>query len=102
MVEPNDDEIIATTQTPDGRQIVLRTSAWSHISSEHPEITKHRKAVLETAADPEVTLADPRPGRRRHYVPRVGPSRWLRVIVDFNQVPAEIVTAHAHRKEPPR
>ena len=96
------DEIIEAAETAEGQRIVLTASAWDHISFEHPEMVDHRSAILETAGSPEVVHDDPRPGRRRHYRFQAGPSRWLRVIVDFNQEPAQIVTAHAHRKEPPQ
>jgi hypothetical protein len=29
------------------------------------------------------------------------PSRWLFVVVQFNETPARIVTAYANRKDPP-
>jgi hypothetical protein len=32
----------------------------------------------------------------------LGPSRWLFVVVDFNETPARIVTAYANRKDPSR
>ena len=95
-------DVVARAETPTGGTIVLTASAWSHISAEHPEIAAHLAAVVKTAAEPEVVAPDPRSGRRRHYRSDAGPSRWLRVIVDFNETPARIVTAHAHRKEPPR
>ncbi len=97
-----DDDAIATGETAAGQSVVMTASAWSHITSEHPEMAEHGHAILETAVDPEIALDDPRPGRRRHYRFQTGPSRWLRVIVDFNYEPAQIVTAHAHRKEPPQ
>ena len=96
------DEIIEAAETAEGQRIVLTASAWDHISFEHPEMADFGWAILETAGNPEVVSDDPRPGRRRHYRFQAGPSRWLRVIVDFNQEPAQIVTAHAHRKEPPQ
>jgi hypothetical protein len=96
------DDKIATGETAAGQSIVITASAWGHITAEHPEMCGYGHAILETAINPEIALDDPRPGRRRHYRFQTGPSRWLRVIVDFNQEPAQIVTAHAHRKEPPQ
>lgn len=87
-------------ETADGRVVVLTASAWDHIASDHPEMTDHRDAILMTASNPEIATDDPRPGRRRHFRSGIGPSRWLRVVIDFNRQPARIVTAHAHRKEP--
>src|SRR6476646_9858206 len=92
------DEVIEAVETADGLRIVMTASAWDHISFEHPEMADYGWAILETAGNPAIVVDDPRPGRRRHYRFQAGPSRWLRVIVDFNQEPAQIVTAHAHRK----
>lgn len=94
--------VLARASMANGELVVLTQRAWSHIAAEHPEMTVHRNAVMAAAATPEVVADDPRPGRRRHYRSGVGPSQWVRVIVDFNQSPARIVTAHAHRKEPRR
>jgi hypothetical protein len=99
---PDPETVIESVEMTDGQQIVLTASALDHIAFEHPEMADYRQAILETARNPEIALDDPRPGRRRHYRHQQGPSRWLRVIVDFNQEPAQIVTAHAHRKEPPQ
>lgn len=99
---PDPEDVIESVEMADGQQIVLTVSGLGHITLEHPEMAGYRWAILETARNPEIALDDPRPGRRRHYRRQDAPSRWLRVIVDFNQEPAEIVTAHAHRKEPPK
>lgn len=58
--------------------------------------------IMLTATAPEIALDDPRPGRMRHFRAKLGPSQWLRVIVDFTQQPPRIVTAHGYRKEHPK
>ena len=58
--------------------------------------------VLGTVTDPEHTEPDPRGGRRRYYRSGVGPSRWLLVVVSYEQEPARIITAVALRKDPKR
>jgi hypothetical protein len=61
-----------------------------------------REEILETVASPHVVLDDPEPGRKRFYRSGVGPSRWLRVAVDFDQRPALIITSFGFRKEHPK
>ena len=38
--------------------------------------------------------------RTRYYARDVGPSRWLLVVVSYEQQPARIVSAFANRKDP--
>jgi hypothetical protein len=38
--------------------------------------------------------------RKRYYARSVGPSRWLLVVVSYEQMPARIVSAFANRKDP--
>ncbi len=85
-----------------GITVVLTAAAWEHIVAEHPDMASYRGAILLTAQAPEIVRDDPRPGRKRHFRASLGPSRWLRVIVDFNVNPPEIVTAHGLRKENPQ
>jgi hypothetical protein len=60
-------------------------------------------AVLDVVAAPEHVEDDPmRHDRKRYFSRNVGPSRWLLVVVSYEQVPARIVSAFAHRKDPPR
>jgi hypothetical protein len=92
---------IDRVRTPEGDVVVMTAVSWAHIVSEHPEMTIYREEILETVASPHVMLADPEFKRKRFYRSGVGPSRWLRVIVDFRQRPARIVTAFGFRKEHP-
>jgi len=94
--------IVAKAETGDGGSIVLTASSWRHIYSRHPEMAGYLREVLETVVAPDVVCDDPRPGRLRYYRLGIGPSKWLRAVVDFNTEPARIVTAHGHRKEPVR
>src|SRR5947209_19976954 len=50
---------------------------------------RHAPRRWETSADDVV------PGRAGFYRHDLGPGRWLRVVVDFNQSPAFVVTAFA-------
>ena len=55
---------------------------------------------METITHPDDRKPDPRPGRERYYSDGRGPSRWLRVIVDFADEPGWIITAFGHSEDP--
>jgi hypothetical protein len=64
-------------------------------------MASHQASVMETIAAADAAFGDPMPGRKHFYRTGLGPSRRLRVIVDFNQHPALIVIAHGYGKELP-
>lgn len=72
----------------------------SKIVPRRPELASLRNEVLETVANPDHVEPDARLDRRRYYRRRVGPSRWLLVVVSYEQEPARIITALATRKDP--
>lgn len=88
---------------PDGREVVLTEFWLAHIVrlDGHPELRSRQSNVLSMVERPDHREADPRPGRERFWREGVGPSRWLRVILDFNRKPAVIVTAFPKRVDPP-
>jgi hypothetical protein len=43
---------------------------------------------------------DPRPGRERLYRRDLDPNRWLRVIIEFSESPAYVVTAFVQDHPP--
>jgi len=92
---------LAETIDPDGRAVVLDEEGWEHILHEHGELAPYREEIIVTVSSPDHRRLDPRPGRERYYSRDVGPSRWLFVVVHFNETPARIVTAYANRKDPP-
>jgi hypothetical protein len=95
--------VLAEVRDPDGRLVVLLERIWvGKIALEHPEIAAHRQQVLGTVSAPDHVEPDPRGDRRRYYRRRVGPSRWLLVVVSYEQEPGRIVTALATRKDPKR
>jgi hypothetical protein len=52
------------------------------------------KDAIQVAPDPDYDE------RRRYYARGAGPSRWLLVVVSYEQTPARIVSAFANRKDP--
>jgi hypothetical protein len=93
--------VIAEVNDPGGRRVVLDEDGWHDIVQQHGEMRSHQSAILATARAPDHRRPDPRPGRERYYGRDLGPSHWLFAVIDFNEVPARIVTAYGHRKDPP-
>lgn len=86
-----------------GRRVVLHAHTWhDKILRRHPELAAAHADVLRTVAHPDHAEIDPVFAERTRYFRRaVGPSRWLLVVVSYEQEPARIVTAFALRKDPP-
>jgi hypothetical protein len=84
---------------PDGRIVVLTEHSWRHIC-EHAEMARFEQQVMETITHPDERRRDVRPGRERFLAQDRGPARWLRVVVDFNVDPGEVVTAFGHDNDP--
>jgi hypothetical protein len=98
-----DDPQAATAVDPDGRDVVLLARIWEDkIVRDHPELVSHLDAVIQTVATPDHLEPDTLPARARFYRRAVGPSRWLMVVVSYEQQPARIITALANRKDPKR
>lgn len=92
----------AETTDPSGETVVLTASVWREkIVRDHPEIAGHLAAVLQAVSKPDHALPDPSfDARTRYYARGAGPSRWLLVVVSYEQLPARIVSAFANRKDP--
>jgi hypothetical protein len=95
----------AETLTPDGIRVVLFEDTWSdHIiaPSGHPELGSHLYAVMATITSPDHRESDLQPRRERFFKQDAGPSRWLMVVVSFEQEPARVITAlgYGHGRSP--
>jgi len=100
---PDHDRVLAEVRDPDGRLVVLLERIWAgKIAPDHPELAGCQEEVLGTVSGPDHVEPDPRAERRRYYRRRAGPSRWLLVVVSYEQEPGRIVTALATRKDPKR
>jgi hypothetical protein len=96
------DEVLARVRDPLGREVILLARIWhDKILRGHNELTGHFDGVLAAVGDPDRSIPDPQPRRWRYYRRRVGPSRWVRVVVSYEQTPARIITAIPQRKDPP-
>ncbi len=87
---------------PDGRLVVFDAGSHLHLAQGGRSWLLDRiETILATVARPDYRQDDPRPGRERFYRQNVlTPERWMRVIVDFNDVPAWIVTVLIQDDDP--
>ena len=80
-------------RTPDGRLVIFDRTTRVHLAARRPWLLDHVDAIIATFALPDLHVADPIPGRERFYRRHLDGKRWLRVVVDFDQEPAWVVTA---------
>jgi len=81
--------------------VALTSERWEHVirSDGHPELTHHQADVLGCVRSPDRRLAGRRPGEEWFYAAR-GPSRWLKVVVRYEQDRGAIVTSFPRRSYP--
>ena len=93
---------IRRTRDPDGREVVFDAAAHLHLlEGGRGWLAERVDLIVETVERPDHRENDPRPGRERFYRQNVlRPGRWLRVVVDFEVVPASIVTAFVQDNDP--
>lgn len=95
------ESVLASTSDPDGRRVVLLERVWNEkILRGRPELSGVLDHVLSTVRRPLHSVPDPIAERRRYYQRDIGPSRWLLVVVSYEQKPARIITALGTRKDP--
>lgn len=87
---------------PTGVRVVVPVDLWrDKILRGHPELAPHLADVLRAVAEPDRVLPDPvYQQRRRHYLRGAGPSRWLLVVVSYEQEPSRVISAFGNRKDP--
>jgi hypothetical protein len=97
------EEIIGEATDLQGVRVILLARVWREkVLPEHTELMAYTKDVLQAIRSAEHVEVDPVYSERRRYFARaVGPSRWLLVVVSYEQVPARIISAFGHRKDPP-
>jgi hypothetical protein len=97
-----DDDVIREVVDPSGSRVVLLGRLWREkVLRSHPELARHLDAVVDTVLSPDHVDADPVfEQRRRYYRRNAGPSRWLLVVVSYEQEPARIISAFGLRKDP--
>lgn len=94
--------MLRETKDPEGRTVVFDAGSHLHLARRRPWLLDHIDAILGAVAHPDVRQQDPWPGRERFFRQDLDPGRWLRVVVDFSQEPAWVVTATVQRQDPRR
>jgi hypothetical protein len=87
---------------PDGRYVVFDASSHLHIAQGmRAWMLDHVTEILGAVERPAVREDDPRPGRERFYGANFAETgQWVRVVVDFNDEPAWVVTALVQDNDP--
>lgn len=95
-------DVIGESKDPEGMRVVLLRHIWrSKVLRDHNELASHMNAVLRAVSAPDHIAADPvYENRRRFYLRDAGPSRWLLVVVSYEQEPARVISAFGNRKDP--
>jgi len=93
-------ELDSHTIDPDGRVVVFDAGSHLHLALGREWMLDHVETILATVALPDFRVDDPIPGRERFYRRHLAERRWLRVVVDFNDAPAWVVTATVQSNDP--
>ncbi len=88
------------TTDPDGRTVVFDAGSRLHVARRRPWLLDHIDTIMDTIARPDFQSLDPTAPRERFYRQHIEPSRWLRVVVDYGQDPAWVVTAVVQDNDP--
>ena len=86
---------------PHGRTVHLTDERWAHIIRRHPYMDVFQAGVLQAIIAPTEIVDRPRPGQDWYYLQGAGPSRWLKVVVAFDENnTGSIRTAFPRRSKP--
>jgi hypothetical protein len=88
------------TRDPDGRVVVFDAGSQLHLALRRPWLLDHLDAIMATISAPDRREADPRPARERFYRQHLDLRRWMRVVVDFSEEPAWVVTVTIQNHSP--
>ncbi len=66
-----------------GREVILAEERWSHIRERHPELDEEwvLAGLRRELVEPYEIHYWPDRNEEWHYLKKVGPSRWLKVVV---------------------
>ena len=99
-------DVLATVVDPEGRRVVLTGERWAHIVGDaaggtgHPELRPYRDEIMRAIRGPTLRMPGRMPNQEWFHLEGVGPSRYLKVVVEFRQDRGFIVTAFARRSTP--
>jgi hypothetical protein len=92
--------VLAATLDPDGRRVVLTEEVWRHIVHDHPQLRRRLRSVTAAVREPDRRLPGRSPGEEWFFIEGEGPSRWLKVVVHYDEGEGRIVTAFPRRSFP--
>ncbi len=85
---------------PRGREVFLTAERWEHIIGGHPELETHRDDVVRAVQAPTETKMGRGADEEWFYLADAGPSRWLKVVVVFEDpASGRIITAFPRRRK---
>jgi hypothetical protein len=98
----SDEELVGEAWDFDGNRVVIPADIWrGKVLKNHPKLSPLLGEVLRAIYSPDHVLPDPRHKyRRHHYLRGAGPSRWLLVVLSYEQEPVRLITAFPRRKDP--
>lgn len=90
-------EVVLCTRTPDGVEVVLSALVNAKSLEGHPAVAD-LDLIDRAVRQPDERRRDPRPARERFFRREV--SLWVLAVVDFDGVPAIIVTVFLTDRPP--
>ena len=81
------------TSDPDGRRVVLSEERWRHIVRRHSELEAHRERTLEAIETPTRRTHGHAANEEWFFLEGAGPSRWLQVVVHYEESRGSVTTA---------
>jgi hypothetical protein len=95
------DDPLETTRDPLGRTVHLTRERWEHIAYGHSPVAALRAQVMRAVREPTTWTEEKRPGEGWFYLEDVGPSRWLKVVVAYDDKSVgNVITAFPRRRHP--
>jgi hypothetical protein len=92
---------VTSVLDPRGRIVHLTDERWKHITDGHPYMAPFRADVLRAVREPTERIVQPRPSQEWFYLEDAGPSRWLKVVVAYDEKSVgSIRTAFPRRSKP--
>lgn len=89
------------TEDPWGRIAVFDLSSRRHLERRRRfHLLDQIGAIVGAVARPDHHELDTWPGRERFYRQHLDGQRWLRVVVNFDETPAPVVTAFVQEYDP--
>jgi hypothetical protein len=88
------------TADPTGRCVVLTADRWLHICVEHPELAAFRDFMLIAVEKPFARIPGRRSTEEWYYARGFGPSRYVKVVVHYEQHVGAIWTSFPRRRFP--